>query len=100
MASEVPPMYPMNALEEQQKSQCKRLRQYFKPHWKIIRDGFSLALYFFLTLVPLLGTMALCNSLEDLVIVSLFIAVNLPIITAIHFASGLAFQVRPRVSRQ
>ena len=96
MATEVPPMYPMNASEEQQRSQWARLRRYFKPHWKIIRDGFPLALYGFLTLVPILGMMALSghDSLDDLDIVSLFIAADFTIIQTVHFASGLAFQVR------
>lgn len=53
-------------------------------------------MYGFLTLVPIIGMMTLGghDSLEDLDTVSLFIAADFTIIQTIHFASGLAFQVR------
>ena len=85
----------MSAGEKQESSQRANGLHYLKPHWKIIRDGFPLSVFDFLSLVPLTAMLVLSahDSLDSLDIVSLFIATDTTFIEIVHTAAGHSFQV-------
>ena len=85
----------MDGQEEKQASLIVRILRYFKPHWKIIRDGFPLALYSFLTTVPLISLPIFGGheSLGTLNVVALFLATDFTLMSNVNFACGFAFQV-------
>ena len=85
----------MNASENSQNTLCQSAMQCLRPHWKIIRDGFPLALFGFLDLVAITTMLVLSahDSLDSLDIVSLFIAADHTFIEIVHTAAGQAIQV-------
>ena len=85
----------MDGQEEKQTFLLVHVLRYFKPQWKIIRDGFPLALYSFLTSVPFISLQIFGGheSLKILNVVALFMATDFTLMNIVNFACGFALQV-------
>ena len=85
----------MDGQEEKQYSLIVSILRYFKPHWKIIRNGFPLALYSFLAAVPTISLPLFGGheSLKSLDVIALFMATDTTMMRLVYFACGFAFQV-------
>ena len=85
----------MDGQDEKQNSLLMRILRYFKPHWKIVRDGFPIALFSFFINVPIISLpiFAAHKSLESINVIALFMATDITLMTVVYFACGFAFQV-------
>ena len=85
----------MNTGKNLHNSYYQRAFQYFRPHWKIIRDGFPLNIFGLLDLVGITTMLVLSahDSLDTVDTISLFIVADHTFIESIHIAAGQAIQV-------
>lgn len=67
----------------------------FKPLWKIVRDGFPLALFSLLFAAPMMSLQVFGahEKLDVAIIIALFTATDFAILNTINFSCGVAFQV-------
>lgn len=86
----------MNASEEKQESsQRDQFMGCMKIYWKIVRDGFPLALFAFLSMVPLVS-LPIFGGHENIAVlnvIALYMATDFTFMSNVNFSCGFAFQV-------
>lgn len=83
-------------MEPNQDSSNKRLIGYLKILWKIVRDGFPLAIFSFLVTLPMISLPIFGGheSLAVLDVIALFVATDYTFMNNVNFSCGFAFQVK------
>lgn len=85
----------MKGQEQNQSSPPESFIALFKPLWKIVRDGFPLALFSLLFAAPMMSIQVFGahDSLYVANVIALFTMTNFAILNTINFSCGFAFQV-------